>query len=61
MTSGRFHTWQSQRWALAAPATHRRSKCPRPEKGEGGLKYANPRDKYILILLEYKLMPQLSG
>ena len=31
------------------------------EKGKGGLKYANPRDKYILILLEYKLMLQLSG
>ena len=31
------------------------------EKGKGGLKSANPRDKYILILLEYKLMLQLSG
>lgn len=27
----------------------------------GGVKYANPRDKYILILLEYKLTLQLSG
>lgn len=27
-------------------------------KGKRGLKYANPQDKYILILLEYKLMPR---
>jgi hypothetical protein len=30
------------------------------QKGKGGLKYANLQDKYILILLEYKLMLQIS-
>jgi len=30
-------------------------------KSKKGFKYANLQDKYILILLEYKLTPQLSG
>lgn len=29
-------------------------------KLKGGLKHANPQDKYILILLEYKLMLNLA-
>lgn len=45
-----------------APATQGRSKCSAPAaQGRGGLKYANPQDKYILILLEYKLMLLLTG
>ena len=32
-----------------------------PKARSGGLNYANLQDKYILILLEYKLMPQLSA
>ena len=34
--------------------------CCHHQKGKGGFKYANLQDKYILILLEYKLMPQLK-
>lgn len=59
MTSGRFHTWQ-----LESPARPRLLPCTADQsarlssKGKRGLKYANPQDKYILILLEYKLMPR---
>lgn len=40
-------------------ATQIKARC-HYQKGKGGLKYANLQDKYILILLEYKLMPELS-
>lgn len=62
MTSGRFHTWQSGSRAQAAlpPRKADQSAAP-PPPGPRGLKYANPHDKYILILLEYKLMPLLTG
>lgn len=62
MTSGRFHTWQSDPGPKPRSRHARQIKDPATaEKAEGGVKYANPRDKYILILLEYKLTPQPSG
>lgn len=38
-------------------SSHQRSK----KRGKRTPNYANPQDEYILILLEYKLMPWLSG
>lgn len=65
MTSGQFHTWQSNGQAQARTlAMQRRSKptvtAPLQKEGKRAPNCANPQDKYILILLEYKLMPELS-
>lgn len=49
-------------WAQALLSPRKADQRPcHAEKARGGVKYANPRDKYILILLEYKLTLQLSG
>lgn len=67
MTSGQFHTWHSNGSVQARTlALQHRSKAtviaPAQEKrGKRTPNYANPQDEYILILLEYKLMPWLSG
>lgn len=44
MTSGRFHTWQSESWPCRAPATEGRSKCPATaKKAKGALSMLIPR------------------
>ena len=51
--------WPAQ--ARASPRNTDQSLLQPPQKPKKGrLNYANLQDKYILILLEYKLMPQLS-
>lgn len=69
MTSGQFHTWHSNGKVQARTlASQHRSKptvnAPvqaKKKRGKRTPNYANPQDEYILILLEYKLMPWLSG
>lgn len=39
---------------------HRHRTTAAKERAKGTPNYANPQDEYILILLEYKLMPWLS-
>lgn len=63
MTSDQFHTRASDGQAKPGPrrATLIKACCSRPKsQKKERLNYANLQDKYILILLEYKLMPQLS-
>jgi len=55
MTSDRFHT--GPRTAGPGPPPRREIKAAAAAQR---LSYANLQDKYILILLEYKLTPQLS-
>lgn len=63
MTSDRFHTKALDGQAKPGPrrATLIKACCSRPKRPKKGrLNYANLQDKYFLILLKYKLMPQLS-
>lgn len=63
MTSDQFHTVALDGQPKPGPrrATLIKACCSRPKsQKKGRLNYANLQDKYILILLEYKLMPQLS-
>lgn len=65
MTSGQFHSGPGMARPKAGAPKRTADQKPaadtpaRPAKEREGLKHANPQDKYILILLEYKLMPQL--
>ena len=68
MTSDQFHTKASDGQAKPGPRRATLIKacccCPKSQKKRkkkrGRLNYANLQDKYILILLEYKLIPQPS-
>lgn len=63
MTSDQFHTQALDGQAKPGPRCATLIKacyCRHKSQKRGTLNYANLQDKYILISLEYKLMPQLT-